>query len=64
MGLTDDLTPDQRLTRIAQLLVKGAYLLAKKEGWLPPSEQPDPAVSVQQEAAPDSVSSVVDTPKS
>jgi hypothetical protein len=34
MGLTDHLTEEQRRQRIAKILLRGAFLLAKKEGWL------------------------------
>ena len=39
MGLTDHLTEEQRRQRIAKILLRGAFLLAKKEGWLAPRQQ-------------------------
>jgi hypothetical protein len=41
MGLTDHLTEEQRRQRIAKILLRGAFLLAKKEGWLKASADGD-----------------------
>ncbi len=38
MGQTDYLTMAQRRQRIARILLRAAFLLARKEGWIPKRE--------------------------
>lgn len=48
MGLTNHLTADERRRRIATILLRAAFLLARKKGWIVKREF-SPSFSPEQE---------------
>ena len=64
MGLTDNLTPEQRLTRIARILLKGTWLASKRGVLRKVEEQMEFAFPVHAVQAVGAAMVVEDTPKS